>query len=97
MAIPTRRGDRDRSEVPTGQPTAWDSVAAPPANADPLAQLRPFNPLVALLDDLRNSRSAIASVAGQGATTPLADLADHPGAQAPGRPGRDPADRRDPT
>jgi HSP20 family protein len=74
MATPTRRGDRDRSDEQTRQPTAWDSVAAPPTNAYPLAQLRLFNPLVALLDDLLNSWPAIPTVTEQGATTPLSDL-----------------------
>ena len=73
MAVPTRRGDRDRSDAPTRPPTMWDSLATPPANADPLARLRPFNPLVALLDDLLNTWPPISSTTQQGAT-PLADL-----------------------
>jgi hypothetical protein len=76
---PRRPGGRQTQQRPR-QPTAWDSVATPPATADPLAPLHPFNPLVALLDDLL-SWPTIPSVTEQGASTPLGDLEelDDPG------------------
>src|SRR5919112_432230 len=73
MAVPTRRRDTGRSAQPqeTRLPTAWEPLARPPWNVEPLERLRTVS---RMLDELTADWPGFGALAGDGFSTPLGDL-----------------------
>jgi hypothetical protein len=73
MAVPTRRRDTGRpaQSQETRLPTAWEPLARPPWNVEPLERLRTVS---RMLDELTADWPGFGALAGDGFSTPLGDL-----------------------
>ena len=73
MAVSTRRRDTGRpaQSQETRLPTAWEPLARPPWNVEPLERLRTVS---RMLDELTADWPGFGTLAGDGFSTPLGDL-----------------------